>query len=324
MRIRTNEWKPHPKAEIKRWVRMGPPPDEREDPLARRLRQSCYLSRKNGLENQPLKPIERLLAQYKKDGLVLFLGAGVSKCSGIPNWPGLAETLLKRTFKSETDRAGVKWACPNLMSKFDLVAYRLGDPENFYKELYSALYGDPKFAEVKNLAKLIPPERVKQRDWAKWNALLTELEQNKTLKAVADLLIIDSEKPYTRNPQIHAVLTTNADNLLELYCQAKASGEHLVTMVDRASVGDHPDATPVYHLHGTLDARGENFMRAPEPCSKVATTDRQEIEEQLLPSLVFRESEYFETLATPANFVNHTPQSYFSTAQCPFHRYFAG
>jgi hypothetical protein len=141
--------------------------------------------------------------------------------------------------------------------------------------------------------------------------LLTELEQNKTLKAVADLLIIDSEKPYRRNPQIHAVLTTNADNLLELYCQAKTSGEHLVTMVDRASVGDHPDATPVYHLHGTLDARGENFLRAPKPCSKVPTTERQEIEEQLLPSLVFRESEYFETLATPANFVNHTPQSYF-------------
>jgi SIR2-like domain len=222
----------------------------------------------------------------------------------------LIERLVDKQF-SGIDYATVKWAFPTLVSQFDLVAYRLNDPQKFYSALYSALYDDPKFKDVRSIAKEIPKERADRTGWNRWKELLNSLQKNKTLTAVADLLIIDSEKPYSRNPKIHAVLTTNADNLLELYCQAKASGERLVTMVDRASVGDHPDATPVYHLHGTLDARGENFMRAPEPCSKVPTADRQEIDEQLFPSVVFRESEYFETLAAPANFVNHTPQSYF-------------
>ena len=305
MRIRTNK-KPHPKAEIKRWVRKGPPapePNKKEDPLVHRLRQSCYLD----CNNKPLDAFGRLLAQYKKDGLVLFLGAGISSCSGIPNWPRLIERLVDKLLPG-IDYATVKWAFPTLISQFDLVAYQLNDPQKFYRAVYSALYGDPKFKDVQNIAKDIPKEKTK---WNRWQELLNGLKKNKTLEAVADLLIIDSENSHRRNPQIHAVLTTNADNLLELYCQARTSGERLLTMVDRASVGDHPEATPVYHLHGTLDARGENLIRAPEPCSEVAPTDRQEIDEQLLPSLVFRESEYFETLAAPTNFVNHTPQSYF-------------
>lgn len=116
---------------------------------------------------------------------------------------------------------------------------------------------------------------------------------------MGDLLIVDDEGTPRRNPQVHAVLTVNADNLLELYCQAKTLGNRLLTMVDRASVGDHPEAIPVYHLHGALDARGENFLE-----------DLEELDDNLLPDLVFRESEYYETIASPTRFVNHTPQSY--------------
>jgi hypothetical protein len=83
---------------------------------------------------------------------------------------------------------------------------------------------------------------------------------------VGDLLILEKgkgEKGPRRNPQIHAVITVNADNLLELYCHARLSGAKgkVLTMVDRPSVGDHPDAISVYHLHGILDARDENFRR---------------------------------------------------------------
>jgi hypothetical protein len=76
-----------------------------------------------------------------------------------------------------------------------------------------------------------------------WNDLRNELAKNETLRDIGDLLILDdSEKQTFRpNPHIHAVLNVNVDNLLELYCRAKTSGnKRLVTMVDRASVGDHP------------------------------------------------------------------------------------
>jgi hypothetical protein len=112
---------------------------------------------------------------------------------------------------------------------------------------------------------------------------------------------------FKRNPQIHAVLTFNADNLLELYCEAKTGRRSVVTMIDRASVGEHPDQTPIYHLHGTLDARGENIVRAD---SNPGSSQQQELSDELLPELVFRESEYYETIASPVSFVNHTPQSF--------------
>ena len=158
----------------------------------------------------------------------------------------------------------------------------------------------------------IPRENKEQnkRGKVKWNDIRKELAKNETLRDVGDLLILDGTKP-RRNPQIHAVLTVNADNLLELYCHAKTSGnERLVTMVDRASVGDHPDKIPVCHLHGILDARDENFRRTDSPCDSKAD-DFQEITDELLPRLVFRESEYYETIADPTSFVNHTPLSYF-------------
>src|SRR5258708_3730925 len=39
--------------------------------------------------------LERLRLQYDSDGLVLFLGAGVSKASGIPEWRELIDLMLK-------------------------------------------------------------------------------------------------------------------------------------------------------------------------------------------------------------------------------------
>ena len=62
-------------------------------------------------------------------------------------------------------------------------------------------------------------------------------------------------------------------------------------------------------MHGTLDARGENlFRKAP---ASVKSGELQDISDELLPDLVFRESEYYETIANPSSFINHTPQSLF-------------
>jgi hypothetical protein len=124
------------------------------------------------------------------------------------------------------------------------------------------------------------------------------VKENETLEAVGNLLVIGEESKLRRNPQVHAVLTTNADNLLELYCQAKTRGHRLVTSVDRASVGDHPNAIPVCHLHGTLDVRGENFKRCPT------------MKKDLLPEIVFRPEEYEKTSTSHSSFVNVTPHSY--------------
>lgn len=62
---------------------------------------------------------------------------------------------------------------------------------------------------------------------------------------------------------------------------------------------------PIHHLHGSLDVRGENFLN-------------DDLAEHLLPDLVFTESDYYDAIANPSAFVNHTPQSCFRTSNVLF------
>ena len=97
------------------------------------------------------------------------------------------------------------------------------------------------------------------------------------------------------NENIHAILTTNADNLLQLYAMGRNSGRRVLNTVDRASVGDHPEFISIFHLHGWLDARdgpGESDV------------------DEIQSGLVFRESEYFDTFGNVNSFVNYTALSF--------------
>jgi hypothetical protein len=300
-RIKDPDEAPPNQCVIKRILSCGVQPGDEKlyAHLLRRLRQSCYLDK----ENKNLDPRERLLAQYRKDGLVLFLGAGVSANSGIPNWPQLSDKLLRKSGVLHRELATVKQAFPSYITQFELAGRRLGTYRKLVEAIYHGLYDEMK---CKPLLEKIPPRYAKQKKWPRWGEVLKALQANKTLEAVGDLLLIgkDGARP-RRNPQIHAVLTVNADNLLELYCTAKTGGKRVVTLVDRPSVGEHPNQIPIYHLHGTLDARKENFLVVECPQEKP-----QEIAEELLPDIVFQESEYYRSIANPSHFVNHAPQSY--------------
>lgn len=301
MRVRVKDQPPTEK-QIRDLLRRGSSPDH-QSRIVERLRKSCYLD-----DNyRKLSPKQRLIEQYRKDGLVLFLGAGVSMDSGIPSWTKLIKKLLPKA-EIKTDYKDVKCAFPSLESQFDLAAHRL-TPLEFARLLYECLYQD---LEFKNLLSEIPKRSDREAKWHRWEEVVTKLGDNKTLRAVGELLIVEKQEQRRRNPQIHGVLTTNADNLLEIYCRARCAGKsRIVTMVDRASVGDHPHAISVYHLHGTLDARDENIVRTDSPCGEISAEKLQRIDADLLPDLVFRESEYYRTIANPLSFVNHVPQSYF-------------
>lgn len=303
MRVRVKEHPPT-KQQICDLVKDGAPQNDQRR-VVKRLQKSCYL----GDDNQALGPEERLLKQYRKDGLVLFLGAGVSCGSGIPSWTELIKRLLPKA-RIEIDYEVVKLAFPSLVSQFDLAAHHLDSPLQYTRELYDCLYRDLK-KEFRDLLSATPKKSDDEATWQRWNEVVAELQRNGTLKAVGELLIIEEGQKLRRNPQILAVLTTNADNLLEIYCRARTGGKaRILTTVDRASVGDHPNAISVYHLHGTLDARGENIVRTDSPCSGIPDGEVQQVGNELLPDLVFRESEYYQTIASPQSFVNHAPLSY--------------
>jgi len=302
MRIRTTQGPPTREA-IDRLVRDGATSDDEiQSPLLlRRLKQAFILDHRF----QPMPARERLAQQYKKDGLVLFLGAGVSRGSHVPSWPELADAVLLKSGIAEDEVNTLKKAFPSYVTQFELAGQLLGSDKKFVQAIYETLY---ERVECKAQLEAIPLKYEDQIGWPGWKNVLAGLQANKTLEAVGELLINDYVGEPKRNPQIHAVLTVNADNLLELYCEARTGGRRVVTLVDRASVGDHPDQTPVYHLHGTLDARGENLFRS---CpTSVASAELEEATGELLPDRVFCESEYYATIANPSSYLNHTPQSF--------------
>jgi SIR2-like domain len=302
MRIRSRQEPPQKEA-IDRIFRDGPGESEKTSAseFVRRLQQSCFLD-----ENcRPLQARDRLIEQYRKDGLVLFLGAGVSRESGIPSWPELTKEMLLASGVAADEIEAIQKALPSLVSQFELARHLLASDLRFVETIYGGLYNK---MPCKARLESIPRRYKNQADWPGWPQVHSELKQNKTLAAIGELLIVDDDQVAPRrNRQVHAVLTVNADNLVELYCESRTNGRRVVTMVDRASVGDHPDQTPIYHLHGTLDARGENLSRG---CPFELSHDRlQPITDDLLPERVFSESEYYQTIANPSSYVNHTPQS---------------
>ena len=126
------------------------------------MRQCGYLdstdSRTSGLE--------RLRLQYDSDGLVLFLGAGVSKASGIPEWRELIDLMLK-TLRfgptpenaSSVSRLLEEKASLSLLSQFDLVSQQCEDsnqPGGFVGILRAHLYGAREFQEIRRLMNAIP------------------------------------------------------------------------------------------------------------------------------------------------------------------------
>ena len=299
MRYRSNQTPPT-KDEINRIVFGKGPSAGDEFRLSQfllRMRNGCFLN----TNNSPSRSVERLVAQYAKDGLVLFLGAGVSKDSGIPNWSELSQQLLLKSrdvlLKSGINASkiqAVKEALPSHIAQFELAGQVLGN-RGLVEEIYGALY---KHVKCKPELESIPVAYKDQKEWLGWDKILRALQRNRTLEAVGDLLISGEGSSLRRNPQVHAVLTSNVDNLLELYCLAKSRGKRLLTWVDRASVGEHPDETPVYHLHGFLDARRDNLFK-----SDLQSTSKlkfRNIADELLPDLIFRESEYYETIASPS------------------------
>ncbi len=288
----STESKPPTTRQISRFLREGMTRSEREDfpTLFRHLKVSNYVDDRG----QVLHPTDRLAAHYERDGLVLFLGAGVSVDSGIPNWHDLAERVLCRSgiTNSTLTYQVVERAFPTLISQFDLVAHKVGAAK-LITLIYECLYANFSTAEM---LMGIPGKNAEQVGWGGWRDIHSALARNRTLKTVGDLLF-DHSLESARNRRIHSVITVNSDNLLELYCQARADGARILTTVDRASIGDHPDKISIYHLHGTLDARKENFLR------------RENFPSDLLPDVVFTESQYYNTIANPGSFVNHTPQS---------------
>ena len=194
MRIRSAQHPPT-REEIDRILKEGASSDDQEQrpALLRRLRQGFFLDS----HHQPLSARERLVQQYKKDGLVLFLGAGVSVGNGIPNWPKLANDVLLASGIVPAELPNVQKSFPSYLAQFELARQLLGTDRKLIATIYQELY---KGTEGKLQLEKIPRKYEEQIGWYGWPEVVKALQPNKTLEALGNLLITYDGTKARRNP----------------------------------------------------------------------------------------------------------------------------
>ena len=264
----------------------------------------------------------RLKRRYKREGLVLALGAGVSLGSNLPSWFELVQNLAKDSIaKGDSDyvKALEQWSLPVIASVLEQncseeqkdIEPRVEFVERVRKELYrkfyealypdfhKALYLDAHEQLDSPLGPVMDVEGTsEERKKAEENRrkLVRHIsDNNKTLRAVAALCTVqyaDKEKPlYKANVgRIRAIVTFNLDHLLQEYTRARYNQPGLLRTIERATQSPHIGKISVYHMHGLL--RFDNKAK--------------QSEKEAADAVVLTEQDYFNFFNEPMSLFNYT------------------
>jgi hypothetical protein len=184
--------------------------------------------------------LNRLAGIYRREGVVLALGAGVSIGMGIPNWDelvsGLFVSLVTQQLTDSVDEeqaVELAQAVRSMGNESPLLSARYlrkgfedgnaGDPRAFQQALSAALYGHSSGSGMPS-------------------PLLREL---------AKLCM-----PLRTGAKVHSVITYNFDDLLEQELTSEGINHRSIY-----TARQHPSETelPVFHVHGFLPQDVEKF-----------------------------------------------------------------
>ena len=232
-------------------------------------------------------PWKRLSNSYSEHGIVLFLGAGVSKGSGIPDWESLIQHMMEAPeLRGQVSFEALKKQAYSLTMIASFIQKTINDEKLFVKVLRESLYRDfPLWGQritTDNASHMVEHTRA----------------HNPTLKAVYDLAVDAEGEKIHPNPHVHAIVNLNLDGLLEAYDKAfhlvrgfAAGPKHrCLRTVERPSSTKLVGRTNVYHPHG--------FLRF---------DDRANDPKREAPELrVLSEQEYFEFFNNPTSVFTYT------------------
>lgn len=212
------------------------------------------------------KPEDRkkLKRAYDQKNITLYLGAGVSIASGLPDWEKL---VLSMYFSAISEQklegwrpfsnylyAISEWYMKNTEEPLEIIARKLRkflndhsvDGSQFFNSLYSNLYG--------HLLNDRP-----EPDMG-YSSYYFE-EKNSTLKAISELC-----KSGNADKGVQAVISYNYDDLLETVLDS-----HPYQSIFRKSDFD-ADKLPIYHVHGFIPL---NKSRAQSKENEIVFTEDQ-------------------------------------------------
>jgi len=257
---------------------------------------------------------------YKRDGIVLVLGAGVSLRSEIPLWEELIRSMtMKMDGGSEKMFNTLRGMGMSLTAIASLLEERTkSGRKDFVEEVRKALYEKFRFY----------PNGITKSNYAKFVQYIEQgvpgaeagtmvVEPNHTLHSVGAFCTVwqvpatKDASPFVINPRVHAVVTLNMDALLQSYIYARTR-KHLLRTVERPSANRFPDRINVYHIHGYLhfDTRHADRSRD-KPDTKRRTRDAPD-------AVVLTEQDYYDFYNNPNSLFNYTFLYFLREYSCLF------
>jgi hypothetical protein len=187
------------------------------------------------LHQQYKAELNDLRGAYQQGKLNLYLGAGVSAGSGLPNWKQLVVSMYFRYMKIEQWQsikpypnylyAIGEWYLNKTGESLDVIIRKLKsnlDEREFLKILYNCLYN--------------------QLDETRFQNPFNSFHSNRLLVEITELIAKKGRK-------INSVITYNFDDLLEQSLKAKRINYAPVFNVNTLPKND---SLPVYHPHGFM------------------------------------------------------------------------
>ncbi len=235
---------------------------------------------------------------YKRDGIALVLGAGISLDSNIPTWDHLLKRMVGKYVEGGSEALYRKlkkngMSYPMIAS---LIEEHCKTREKFINDMRDTLYEDFPFYGIKfnkethwDFVRYVRKGRV-PRECRRENRTL---RGNSTLRSVGALCLVkekhDGGRRFLTNPKIHAVATLNVDALLQTYVSTLTT-KHLMRTVENSTANVYPGQINLYHIHGYLHyarGRADSSLDSPE-------------------GIVLTEQDYFDFFNRPNSMFNYT------------------
>ncbi|WP_164525432.1 SIR2 family protein [Siminovitchia acidinfaciens] len=231
-------------------------------------------------DNNSRNNSEILKGIYNNEHISLFLGSGVSKDCGLPLWDELIGRLSSGIISNLMD-LDLHYTEKNLLTKelSDLLSNNPLLSASYLERGFSNTYSK-KVKKGKGKGKVSFNNKIHENLYSQFNNL--ENKESQIFKIAESIL------QSTSNKGIKKVITYNYDDLLQL-CLNKLNPSCEVQTIYKDS-NREPRQFPIYHVHGFLPQRMENY---PE-----YNIDEQEI--------IFTEDSYYKLQNEPYSWRNLT------------------
>ncbi|QDW25920.1 hypothetical protein FFJ24_014260 [Pedobacter sp. KBS0701] len=173
--------------------------------------------------------IRELKQNYKKEKLVLVLGAGVSMSFGLPSWDILLQKLMMTTLEKEKNASSI-------LSK-----------------LFAKIFNPSPLIAGRYLQKYFESNKTSFEEEVR-NILYQEIERG-TKSKLMDEIIRYCIAP-GKSPNLNSIITYNFDDILEYNIQ-KSSLDLPYKSIYGNGMDVDTGELPIYHVHGYLPEKGK-------------------------------------------------------------------